>query len=230
MRTSVKGLQDLEKKIGVRFRDKNLLQQALIHRSALREAQAFCNNERLEFLGDAVLELVATQYLYHLTDRPEGELTNWRSALVQRDNLAAVARDLGLGEHLTMSKGEEASDGRNKDSTLANALEAVIGAVYLDQGMDAATVFCEKMILVRLRGLLAEGRDRDEKSRFQELAQEKLGITPHYDVITSSGPDHEKTFTCAVFVGDKKIAEGTGNSKQKAEQEAAKAALKAKKW
>jgi len=207
MRTSVKGLQDLEKKIGVRFRDKNLLQQALIHRSALREAQAFGNNER-----------------------PEGELTNWRSALVQRDNLAAVARDLGLGEHLTMSKGEEASDGRNKDSTLANALEAVIGAVYLDQGMDAATVFCEKMILVRLRGLLAEGRDRDEKSRFQELAQEKLGITPHYDVITSSGPDHEKTFTCAVFVGDKKIAEGTGNSKQKAEQEAAKAALKAKKW
>lgn len=220
----------LEKAIGVRFRDKDLLLQALIHRSAAREAKQYGNNERLEFLGDAVLELIATEYLYALTERPEGDLTNWRSALVQRDNLAAVASDLKLGDYLHMSRGEEASDGRNKESTLANALEAIIGAMYLDQGMEVASEFCHRYILRRLQTLLREGKDRDEKSRFQERAQEETGVTPHYEVVVAEGPDHQKNFTCAVFIGRLKVAEGSGSSKQRAEQAAAKEALKVKAW
>ena len=220
----------LEKAIGVRFRDKDLLLQALIHRSAARESKEYGNNERLEFLGDAVLELIATEYLYALTERPEGDLTNWRSALVQREHLGAVARDLSIGDYLHMSRGEEASDGRHKESTLANALEAIIGAIYLDQGMAAATTFCHTFILRRLQSLLREGKDRDEKSRFQERAQEETGVTPHYEVVVEEGPDHEKNFTCAVFIGKLKVAEGSGSSKQKAEQAAAKAALQVKQW
>ena len=220
----------LEKTIGVRFRNKDLLLQSLIHRSAVRESTAHGNNERLEFLGDAVLELATTEYLYQLSQKSEGELTNWRSALVQGQHLAEVAKELKLGEYLFMSRGEEASDGRHKTSTLANALEALIGAIYLDQGFEVAKEFCEKFILRNLQDLLAKGKHRDEKSVFQEQAQEKFGITPHYEVIEEVGPDHDKNFTCAVFIGEEKIALGKGNSKQKAEQAAAKAGLKAKKW
>lgn len=220
----------LEKHIGVSFRDKELLAQSLTHRSAVRESRSRGHNERLEFLGDAVLELVTTEYLYNLTSKPEGELTNWRSALVQRENLAAVARDLQLGNYLYMSRGEEASGGRDRDSTLANALEALMGAIYLDRGFEAAQVFCMKFILQRLRDLLAQRKDRDDKSVFQEAAQEHTGITPHYETVSAEGPDHDKIFTCAVFLGEEKIAEGTGNSKQKAEQAAAKAGCKVKGW
>ena len=220
----------LEKTIGVRFKNKDLLLQSLIHRSAVRESTAHGNNERLEFLGDAVLELATTEYLYHLSGKSEGELTNWRSALVQGQHLAEVAKELKLGEYLFMSRGEEASDGRKKTSTLANAVEALIGAIYLDQGFEVAKEFCEKFILRDLQDLLAKGKHRDEKSVFQEQAQEKFGITPHYEVIEEVGPDHDKNFTCAVFIGEEKIALGKGNSKQKAEQAAAKAGLKAKKW
>jgi len=220
----------LEKAIGVVFRDKNLLMQALVHRSAVRESNSFGNNERLEFLGDAVLELVATEYLFHISARSEGELTNWRSALVQGEHLAKVATELKLGEYLFMSRGEEASDGRNKASTLANAVEAIIGAMYLDRGIDTAREFCEKFILRHLQELIAQGKHRDEKSLFQENSQEKTGITPHYEVMVEEGPDHEKNFTCAVFIGSEKIAEGSGNSKQRAEQAAAKEALKVKGW
>ncbi|OGJ55687.1 ribonuclease III [Candidatus Peribacteria bacterium RIFCSPHIGHO2_02_FULL_52_16] len=220
----------LEKTIGVRFKDKDLLLQSLIHRSAVRESSAHGNNERLEFLGDAVLELATTEYLYQLSQKSEGELTNWRSALVQGQHLAEVAKELKLGEYLFMSRGEEASDGRHKTSTLANAVEALIGAIYLDQGFEVAKEFCEKFILRNLQDLLAKGKHRDEKSVFQEQAQEKFGITPHYEVMEEVGPDHDKKFTCAVFIGEEKIALGKGNSKQRAEQAAAKAGLKAKKW
>lgn len=221
---------NLEKSIGFHFRDKDLLVQSLTHRSAVRESKRSGHNERLEFLGDAVLELAATEYLYHLSEKPEGELTNWRSALVQREHLAAVARDIKLGSFLMLSRGEEASGGRDRTSNLANALEAVIGAIYLDKGFQDARDFCYTNILRRLEALLAQGKDRDEKSVFQEKAQEKHGITPHYETIDAVGPDHLKYFTCAVFIGKEKVAEGTGNSKQKAEQAAAKEGLKAKGW
>lgn len=220
----------LEKTIGVHFRDKDLLMQALVHRSSTKESASFGNNERLEFLGDAVLELITTEYLFQLSNKSEGELTNWRSALVQGDHLAAVAKEIKLGDYLFMSRGEEASDGRAKPSTLANAVEALIGAIYLDRGIEAAREFCQKYILQNLQTLLAQGKHRDEKSVFQECAQEKLGITPHYEVMEEEGPDHEKNFTCAVFIGSDKVAEGSGNSKQRAEQAAAKAGLKAKGW
>lgn len=220
----------LEKMIGFHFRDKELIAQALTHRSAVRESRKGGHNERLEFLGDAVLELAATEYLYHLSEKPEGELTNWRSALVQREHLAAVAQDIKLGEYLNLSRGEEASGGRSRTSNLANALEALIGAIYLDKGFEDAKHFCYQFILRRLETLLAAGKDRDEKSLFQEHAQEKCGITPHYETIDAVGPDHEKHFTCAVFIGEEKVAMGNGNSKQKAEQAAARAGLKTKGW
>ncbi|MBI3332243.1 ribonuclease III, partial [Candidatus Peregrinibacteria bacterium] len=188
----------LEKAIGVRFRNKEFLVQALVHRSAVKESSAHGNNERLEFLGDAVLELATTEYLYHMSKKSEGELTNWRSALVQGNHLSQVAKELKIGDYLFMSRGEEASDGRKKTSTLANAVEALIGAIYLDQGYDVAKAFCEKFIIRNLQTLLAQGKHRDEKSVFQEQAQEKFGITPHYEVIEAEGPDHEKSFTCAV--------------------------------
>lgn len=223
-------LTDLERAIGINFRKKELLRQALIHRSAVRESQAYGNNERLEFLGDAVLELATTEYLFQLSDKPEGELTNWRSALVQGEHLAEIAKELELGQYLSMSRGEEASGGRTKVSTLANALEALIGAVYLDKGYDVSRKFCEDFILTDLDRLLAAGKHRDEKSVFQEIVQEKAGVTPHYQVVEEEGPDHDKNFTMAVFIADEKVAEGKGNSKQRAEQAAAKEALKVKGW
>ena len=223
-------LSGLEKITGVRFKDKDLLYQALTHRSALHERAKNGHNERLEFLGDAVLQLISTEYLFHLSDRPEGELTNWRSALVQGDHLCEVARELKLGEYLFLSRGEEASGGRKKDSTLADAVEAFIGALYLDQGIDAARSFVHTFILTHLKQLIAKGKHRDEKSVFQEMAQEKTGMTPTYTTLSESGPDHSKLFTCAVFIGDEKVAKGEGNTKQKAEQDAAKAALTAKGW
>lgn len=188
------------------------------------------HNERLEFLGDAVLELVVTEELYLMSDRPEGELTNWRSALVQGDHLAQVAAGLKLGEYLFLSRGEEASGGREKSSTLANALEALIGAMYLDQGFDATRTFIRTHILARLSDLLSQGKHRDEKSHFQEMAQEKTGKTPIYKTLRAEGPDHEKIFTCAVFIDSDQIAVGKGLSKQRAEQAAAKEALKKLGW
>ncbi|MDB4978995.1 MAG: Ribonuclease 3 [Candidatus Peribacteria bacterium] len=220
----------LEKTVGISFRKKDLLIQALVHRSSVKERAAYGNNERLEFLGDAVLELATTDHLFRLSEKSEGELTNWRSALVQGEHLAEIAREIKLGEYLHMSRGEEASDGRNKASTLANALEALIGAIYMDQGFERAREFCERFILRHLGELLAKGKHRDEKSLFQEKSQERIGVTPHYNVVTEEGPDHDKIFTCAVFIGEEKVAEGNGNSKQRAEQAAAKAGLKVKGW
>ncbi|MBI5156087.1 ribonuclease III, partial [Candidatus Peregrinibacteria bacterium] len=191
----------LERTINVHFRNKELLAQALTHRSAVRESRVHGHNERLEFLGDAVLELAATEYLYNLSEKPEGELTHWRSALVRRDLRGTVGRELKLGDYLILSRGEEASGGRERVSLLANALEAVIGAIYLDRGFDEAKTFCHTFILLRLQELLRQGKDRDEKSVFQECAQEEYGITPHYETLEAVGPDHEKLFTCAAFIG-----------------------------
>lgn len=220
----------LEKIAGVHFKNKDLLHQALTHRSSVHERAKHGHNERLEFLGDAVLQLIATEYLFHLSDRPEGELTNWRSALVQGDHLHEVAMELKLGEYLFLSRGEDASGGRTKQSNLANAVEALIGAIFLDQGLDEARKFIHTFILTHLKQLIAKGKHRDEKSVFQEMAQEKTGITPTYSLVSESGPDHSKVFTSAVFIGEEKVATGEGNTKQKAEQDAAKAALKEKGW
>ena len=204
--------------------------EALTHRSAVRKTQSKKHNERLEFLGDAVLELAVTEYLFHYSDKSEGELTNWRAALVRGDHLASVAQEIKLGEYIFLSRGEEASGGREKTSTLANALEALIGAIYLDKGFDPAKEFCQEYIIVRLEQILAKGMDRDDKSVFQEKCQELLSVTPHYDVLEESGPDHDKHFVSAVFIRKEQIAKGEGNSKQKAEQGAAKAALEVKGW
>lgn len=223
-------LTGLEQKIGIRFRNKDLLHQAMTHRSAIHERARRGHNERLEFLGDAVLQLVATEYLFQSSDRPEGELTGWRSALVQGNHLCEVARALAIGSYLFLSKGEEASDGRNKDSTLADAVEALIGAIYLDQGLETARAFIHAHILAHLKQLLARGKHKDEKSRFQELAQEKTGMTPTYKTLSEDGPDHRKIFTCAVFIGETEIALGSGSTKQKAEQDAARQALATKGW
>lgn len=220
----------LEKATGVHFHNKDLLCQALTHRSAVHENGRSAHNERLEFLGDAVLQLVTTEHLFNSSDKAEGELTSWRSALVQGDHLYEVACELKLGEYLFMSRGEDVSDGRKKPSTLANALEAFIGALYLDQGFEAAREFIHRVILVRLKNLIAKGKHKDEKSLLQELAQEKTGITPTYKTVAESGPDHQKEFTCSVSIGEDVIASGKGATKQRAEQAAAAAALKAKGW
>jgi len=230
MSMTVQSFVNLEKTIGYVFKNKDLVATALTHRSAVRESRARGHNERLEFLGDAVLELVATDHLFQIGQKTEGEMTNLRSALVNRENLASVAQEIQLGQYLFMSKGEERSGGREKDSTLANAVEALIGAIYLDQGFDKAQDFCQEFILTRLKALQAAGKHRDEKSVFQEKAQEVHGTTPHYEVTSEEGPDHNKIFTCAAFIGEDKIAEGTGISKQKAETAAAAAALKEQGW
>lgn len=220
----------LEKALHLSFRNKDILAQSLTHRSATGKAKLHKHNERMEFLGDAVLELVTTEYLFSFEGKSEGELTNWRAALVNGKQLAAVSRELKIGDFLFMSRGEEASGGRDKESTLANALEALIGAIFLDQGFEAARQFCSDHILLRLGELLKAGKHRDFKSVFQEKAQELLGMTPHYEVIAESGPDHDKQFTCAAFIGGEHVAEGSGASKQEAEQAAAEAGLKAKGW
>lgn len=221
---------NLEKTISIRFRNKDLLLQALTHKSAVRRSTVKKHNERFEFLGDAVLELIVTEHLFRVSDKPEGELTNWRSALVKGEHLAVVAREISLGEYLFLSKGEEASGGRDKGSTLANALEALIGAIYLDQGFEGAQQFCNTFIVGKLDQILQSGQTRDEKSLFQEKSQEVYGITPHYEVVSEEGPDHEKEFTCAAYIGKEQIAEGKGNSKQRAEQAAAKEGLEVKGW
>lgn len=219
--------------IGVQFRDLELLDLAFVHKSYLNEHRKFKtdHNERLEFLGDAVLELIVTEHLYKkYPQEGEGVLTNWRSALVKGKHLAEIAIELELGIYLYLSRGEERSGGRKKNYILANTLESLIGAIYLDQGYQVTQEFAEKHILVRLDQILEKGQHIDAKSRFQEIAQELIGLTPDYKFLSETGPDHEKIFTMGLYLGKEKIAEGQGSSKQKAEQEAALAGLKAKDW
>ncbi len=225
-------LQELETKIGVKFKNRDLLLQALTHRSYINENPKWHldHNERLEFLGDAVLELVVTEYLYNNYPNPEGELTNWRAALVNAIMMAKVSVKIDLNDYLLLSRGEAKDVGRARQFILANALEAVIGAIYLDRGYETAGDFISKIIIPELPKILKEKAYKDYKSLFQEKAQDEAGITPTYEVLKEWGPDHAKNFRVGVFLEKDLIGEGEGPSKQEAQQEAAKKALENKEW
>ncbi|MBX4209233.1 ribonuclease III [Candidatus Parcubacteria bacterium] len=222
-----------EERAGVTFKEKSLLRQAFTHRSYINENKntKFEHNERLEFLGDAVLELVVTDFLYHkYPGKPEGELTTYRSALVNAITLAEVASNFAMNDFLLLSKGESKDMGRARQYILANTFEAVIGAIYLDQGYDVAKGFIERSIFVFADQMIARGNLVDAKSLFQEKAQEKTGVTPSYKLVREAGPDHDKSFTVGVLIGKDQVATGEGKSKQEAEQNAALRALEAKGW
>ena len=222
-----------EEAIGIEFNNKDLLKQAFTHRSYLNEnpSLALEHNERLEFLGDAVLEMAVTDYLYHqYPKKTEGEMTALRAALVNSNMLSAIAKSLMIEQFMFLSKGEAKSTGKAKQYILANALEALVGAVYLDSGYMAAFSFLEKNIFPKIKEVIEKKLWIDSKSLFQEKAQETAGITPSYKVISESGPDHEKQFVVGVFLNSEAVAEGKGASKQEAEQNAARNALKNKSW
>jgi ribonuclease-3 len=215
------------------FKDKQLLRQAFIHRSYLNENKSTVleHNERLEFLGDAVLELIVTEYLFKtFTDKPEGELTAYRSALVNANTLATVAEGLHVNDFLLLSKGEAKDKGRARQVIMANAMESIIGAIFLDSGYSAAEKFVSNHILPLTENIIAQGSFIDSKSLFQEKAQENTGITPSYKTINEEGPDHNKIFTVGVYLETELVIEGQGKSKQEAEQSAAQKALQIKGW
>ncbi len=230
----MKDFSKFEEKIGVHFTNPDLLVQAFVHRSYLNEHPDFRlgHNERLEFLGDAVIELVVTEYLYAKYPNPEGELTNWRAALVNANTLAVIAhKDLGMEEYLYLSRGEAKDAGsKARQYILANAIEALIGSMYLDQGWKVVSEFIDRFVLSKLDYILEHKLYVDPKSRFQEAAQETAGVTPNYRVITENGPDHSKEFEVGVFLGSELVAVGKGSSKQDAQIEAARKALEAKGW
>lgn len=220
--------------LNIDFQNKKLLEQALTHRSYLNEHPDVKggHNERLEFLGDAVLEIVITEYLYNkYPDTPEGDLTNWRASLVNAKMLYQVASELGVENNLRLSKGE-AKDKNTKarQYILANALEAIIGAIYLDQGLEVSRRFIISHLIPKLAYILSHELYLDPKSKFQELAQEKEGVTPVYKTLSEEGPDHEKTFTVGLYLGEELVAEGSGLSKQEAQVNAAELGLKNKGW
>jgi ribonuclease III len=228
-----KNFEEFEQIIGVNFNDKDILKQSLTHRSYINENRNLKNghNERLEFLGDAVLELVITDYLYQeYPEKNEGDLTSIRSALVNAQTCAEVAKNININDFLLLSRGEAKDTGRARQYILANALEAVIGAIYLDLGYNKAKDFILKFITPMTDKIIEDELWIDAKSKFQEKAQDKVGITPSYKTIKETGPDHDKKFTVGVFLGDQKVAEGDGDSKQDAEQSAARHALKEKNW
>lgn len=219
--------EELEKEIDITFESKPLLRQVFIHRSFINENKddGLEHNERLEFLGDAVLELVVTEYLYKNFQNPEGELTNWRSSIVRGEVLSRVASELSLGNLLLLSKGEEKSGGRNRSLILANTFEALIGAIYLDKGYDVSAVFINNYLINLLPEIIEKKLYIDPKSHLQEVSQESFSVTPEYRVMKEAGPDHDKTFTVGVFARNQEIARGEGSSKQRAEQVAAAAAI-----
>ncbi|EKD58587.1 MAG: hypothetical protein ACD_56C00093G0011 [uncultured bacterium] len=225
-------VESLAKKIGVKFDNIELLRQAVTHRSYLNENRDYAldHNERLEFLGDAVLELIITEYLYNNFRNPEGELTSWRSALVNGEMLAHVAQEIGVEKFLLMSRGEAKDTGRARQYLLANALEAIIGATYLDQGYEVSKKFVLGNVATQLKEILEKKLYLDPKSYFQEKAQENNKVTPSYRVMKEWGPDHDKHFIVGVFLSDELVAEGDGNSKQEAQREAARKGLEVKKW
>lgn len=218
--------------LGLTFNNLALLEEAFTHRSYLNEHKsAAAHNERLEFLGDAVLELSATRFLFEkFPDKPEGDLTAYRAALVNTYSIAEVADTLGVNDMLLLSKGEKRDMGRARQIILANAFEALVGALYLDQGYDAADAFLNKHLYPKLDGIIAARSYQDAKSRFQEIAQDKKGITPNYKTIREDGPDHDREFTVGVYLEEKEIARGVGKSKQEAEQAAAQNALDKVSW
>lgn len=215
--------------LGGEFNDVMLLVTAFTHRSYLNEHKKTVkeHNERLEFLGDAVLELVVTEYLYRNYSEPEGILTNWRSALVRTESISAAGERLGFNDLLRLSRGEKRGSDRARQQILANCYESVIGALYLDKGYDAAKVFITNSLLTTFEKILATGSWMDPKSRLQEIAQSVDGATPQYKVLSEEGPDHEKVFTVGVFVDSVLKGKGTGPSKQAAQQQAAEIALAA---
>lgn len=223
----------LEKKLGLKFKNIDLLIQAFVHRSYLNENPDFRlkNNERLEFLGDAVLELISSEYLYkQYPDKSEGELTNWRAALVNAKMLAQIAQDLELNEFLLLSRGETKELGKARQYILANTFEALIGSIYLDLGYSVCGDFIRKILTVKLPVIIENNLFKDAKSDFQEEAQDRQGITPVYKVLKEWGPDHTKHFVIGIFLGENMVAEGEGFSKQEAEEAAAKKALITKGW
>lgn len=224
---------DFEESIGISFTDKRLLMQAFTHRSYLNEHRDLTidHNERLEFLGDAVLELVSTEFLYKAyPKKSEGELTSIRAAVVNTTSISDTAKELGMNEYLLLSRGEAKDTGRARAYILANTFEAVVGAIYLDQGYAGAEFFITKYLLGKIDSIVKENLWQDAKSLFQEKAQERAGVTPSYRTLSEVGPDHQKQFTVGVFLGEKVIARGEGFSKQEAEQNAARAALIEEEW
>jgi ribonuclease-3 len=222
-----------EQGIGVTFKNPELLRQAFTHRSYLNEhrGEVSTHNERLEFLGDAVLELVVTHFLYEqFPDKPEGDLTAYRAALVNAVTLSEVASGIGMNDYLLLSKGEAKDTGRARGILLANAIEALIGAIYLDQGYDGSKQFIEKYLFPKIDEIIQKKLWRDPKSTLQEKVQEAEGSTPHYTVVRETGPDHDKQFIVGVYMKDNLLAQGSGKSKQEAEQDAARNALEEKGW
>lgn len=226
-------LDALERLVGTTFTDKMFLLTAVTHRSYLnehREAKQD-HNERLEFLGDAVLELVVTDFLFkEYPEKPEGELTAIRAALVNTTSLADAATRLGVNEHLLMSKGESKDTGRARQYILANSFEALIGAIYLDQNYEAAKAFIARFLFDKTALIVEKRLWQDPKSRFQELAQEHANVTPTYETLSQDGPDHDRVFTVGVYLKQELVAQGAGRAKQEAEQEAAEKAIEAKGW
>lgn len=225
-------LSELESKINIEFQNKDLLLQALTHRSYLNENTKWHldHNERLEFLGDAVLELIVTDYLYRNYPNPEGEMTNWRAAIVNAVILSKISEKFNLNDYILLSRGEAKDVGRARQYILANAIEALIGAIYLDQGYEKTEEFINKFVIEELPAIIKDKLYRDPKSLFQEEAQDKVGITPTYEVIKEWGPDHARHFDIGVFLGDELVAKGEGLSKQEAQQVAAEEGLKKKGW
>ena len=229
----MRDFKKLAKSWGVTFDNYDLLKQAHVHRSYLNEHKNFDleHNERLEFLGDAVLELSVTVYLYKNYPNPEGELTNWRASLVNGKMLANIAQELKIEKNLYMSKGETQDDSsKARNYILANAVEACIGAIYLDQGWEATDTFVNKYVLTKLPEILKEKAYVDPESKFQERSQEVFGLTPTYKVAAESGPDHKKYFKINLYVGKKKISIGNGDSKQEAQIDAAAKGIEKMKW
>lgn len=228
-----KNMSGLAEKIGVKFNNLDLLIQALTHRSYLNEHPDFRlgHNERLEFLGDAVLELIVTEHLHNNYPNPEGDLTNWRAALVNANILSGICRDIGTEEYLLLSRGEGKDSGsKARQYILANAFEAIIGAIYLDQGYEPSKKFITERVLVKLPYILEHKLYLDPKSRFQESSQDVAGITPNYRVMEEKGPDHNKWFKVGVYLGEEFVASGEGSSKQEAQVQAAENGLVAKGW
>lgn len=223
----MKAIKDFENEIGIKFKNRELIETVFTHRSYLNEHRGLKHdhNERLEFLGDAVLELCVTEHLFEKYDKPEGTMTNWRSALVKGESLSKEAKKIGMNDLIRTSRGEAKNTGKARDLILANAFEALLGAIYLDQGYRKSYDFVEKHIIYKLEEIIAKGLDYDAKSKFQELAQDQLSITPSYEEEDAVGPDHDKEFTMAAYLNHKKVGVGKGRSKQKAQTEAAKSAL-----
>lgn len=224
----MKNLEKLQQRLGINFNNPQLLAQSLVHRSYLNEitGQELESNERLEFLGDAVLSFIVSHWLYQkFPNYKEGKLTNLRSNLVRTSTLAQIATQLKIGQNLLMSRGEKSAGGEKNQSLLANALEAVIGAIFLDQGVAKAESFIKTQLEPFLNEILSRGEFKDSKSLLQEKIQEKTQEAPIYKTLKEEGPDHDKTFTVGVYSQEKLLAQGVGKSKQEAEEEAAKAAF-----